>query len=166
MDKTITIDDFNQLTGQETLHPLAAYTDLSKNRLLVDVKARCNFYALLCQHGESIGTFTLRLLRPGDVISVPSYLNVARCGYEGVAFHPDLLCGTPLERDIMLYDFRHDGATKLSCFGWLMVSECLQEINKELHHAIDRQSGVIIASLIELLLNYGVKYRLQRSEKA
>lgn len=45
----ITVDMFNKLTGQETLHPLVGLADLSGDRLSEDLRMPCNFYALICR---------------------------------------------------------------------------------------------------------------------
>lgn len=90
----MTIDSFNRLTGQETLHPLVGIADLSVDHLEVDVDICCNFYALLC-NGER-----LRLVVPGERLHIPSASNKSADGYTGVLFHPDILFDTPLEHDI------------------------------------------------------------------
>lgn len=153
----MTIDLFNKLTGRETLHPLVGIADLSGDGLNDDLRLPCNFYALLCRKGS--GPYTsLRLINPGDVFEIPSARHRKERDYTGVLFHPDLLCDTPLERSIDRYP------TRCRCHGALTererqtIADCLREIDRELHHAIDRHSSTIIVSHIELLLNYCTRF--------
>lgn len=158
MNNVITIDLFNKLTGQETLHPLVGLADLSGDKLSEDLRMPCNFYALICRPDEKGVQTSLRLVNPGEIFEIPSVSHCNKKSYTGVLFHPDLLCDTPLERHIGDYPIR------CSCHGALTERErqtiagCLQEIDKELHHAIDRHSSTIIVSHIELLLNYCTRF--------
>lgn len=157
MNNIITIDLFNKLMGLETLHPLVGIADLSGDELQEDLRMPCNFYALVCRTGKSSYT-SLGLINPGEMFEIPSAFHREVKGYTGVLFHPDLLCDTPLEQSIDRYP------TRCCCHGTLSQRElqtifgCLQEIDKELHHAIDRHSSTIIVSHIELLLNYCTRF--------
>lgn len=154
----ITIDRFNKLTGQETLHPLVGIADLSNDKLHDDLLLPCNFYALICRQ-ESKGTqFSLQLINPGEVFEIPSANHRKTRNYTGVLFHPDLLCDTPLEDSIDHYPTRCCCHSVLNEREKLIISDCLKEIYKELHHAIDRYSSTIIVSHIELLLNYCIRF--------
>lgn len=144
----LTIDTFNRLTGQETLHPLVGIADLSADSLDCDIDRPCNFYALLC-NGER-----LRLVAPGESFRIPSVRNKRTQGYTGVLFHPDILCDTPLEDDIARYSCRCNCSKKLCDNDRKTIDGCIGLIAHELGHAIDRYSGAIIVSQIELLLNY------------
>lgn len=154
----ITVDLFNKLTGQETLHPLVGLANLSGDRLTEDVRMPCNFYALICQPDENGAQTSLRLIHPGEMFEIPAAFHRSAKGYTGVVFHPALLCDTPLERHI------GDYPTRCSCHGALTererqtIADCIKEIDKELHHAIDRHSSAIIVSHIALLLNYCTRF--------
>lgn len=158
MNNVITIDLFNRLTGQETLHPLVGLADLSGDKLSEDLRMPCNFYALICRSVENGARDSLQLVNPGEMFEIPASFHCDTKGYTGVIFHPDLLCDTPLEQHI------DDYPTRCSCHGALTereqqtISDCLEEIDKELHHAIDRHSSTIIVSHIELLLNYCTRF--------
>lgn len=154
----ITVDLFNRLTGRETLHPLVGLADLSADRLSEDLRMPCNFYALIFRPDATGMRASLRLVNPGEMFEIPAALHRRTKGYTGVIFHPDLLCDTPLERHI------GDYPTRCRCQGALTERErqtiagCLEEIDRELHHAIDRHSSTIIVSHIELLLNYCTRF--------
>ncbi len=158
MGNLLTIDLFNKLTGQETLHPLVSLVDLSGDRLAETLRLPCNFYALICHKGTDRRHAFIWLANPGDTFEVPSAYRLRANGYTGVLFHPDLLCGTPLERNIGQYPARCRCRSALTERERRTFHDCLQKIDKELHHAIDRHSGVIIASHIELLLNYCTRF--------
>ena len=157
-NNVITIDLFNKLTGQETLHPLVSLANLSGNKLSEDLRMPCNFYALICRPDESGVQTSLRLVNPGEIFEIPAAFHRNAKGYTGVIFHPDLLCDTPLEQHI------NDYPTRCCCHGALTereqqtIADCLKEIDKELHHSIDRHSSTIIVSHIELLLNYCTRF--------
>lgn len=144
----MTIDQFNRLTGQETLHPLVGIADLTGNSLDSDIICTCNFYALLCNEKR------LKLIIPGEVILIPAERNKQKYGYTGVLFHPDILCDTPLENEISAYSCRCNCHRTLDDHEKTTIHECLEMIAQELNHSIDRYSSVIIVSQIGLLLNY------------
>ena len=76
MNDVITIDLFNKLTGQDTLHPLVSLADLSGDELQDDLRMPCNFYALVCRqgNGETItpSRTLLWLVNPGEIFEIPS----------------------------------------------------------------------------------------------
>jgi AraC family transcriptional regulator, transcriptional activator of pobA len=72
-------------------------------------------------------------------------------------FHPDLIHGTSLGRNIKDYTFfsyEVNEALHLSARERAIVSDCFEKINYELDHAIDTHSKTLIVSYIELFLNY------------
>ncbi len=158
----MTIDLFNKLTGHETLHPLICMADLSKTNLDEDIRMMCNFYGLLYynvpEQGQMPDKEWLRLIYPGEMVEIPSKRKGDAGCYSGVLFHPDLLCGTSLEGRIESYPKRCCCRGALSERERRIITDNLGEIDEELHHAIDRHSAAIIASHIELLLNYCVRF--------
>lgn len=168
MNHVITIDLFNRLTGQETLHPQVCLANLSGDELQDDLYMPCNFYALIYQQHvvetNALSPTSLRLVNPGEMFEIPSVHHRQTKGYTGVLFHPGLLCDTPLEQHIGDYPTRCSCRSALSVHERQIISDCLQEIDKELHHAIDRHSSTIIVSHIELLLNYCTRFCSKQEE--
>lgn len=158
MYNVITIDRFNKLTGLETLHPLVGVADLSGDKLHDDLCLPCNFYALLCRQDRQGAQTSLQLINPGELFEIPSARHREARSYTGVLFHPDLLCDTPLEKCIDRYPTRCRCHSALNERERQTISDCLREIDKELHRAIDRYSSTIIVSHIELLLNYCTRF--------
>lgn len=52
MNGSITIDMYNRLTGQETLHMLVGIANLSGDVLSEDLRMPYNFYVLIYRHDE------------------------------------------------------------------------------------------------------------------
>ncbi|MGM5630734.1 helix-turn-helix domain-containing protein [Apibacter raozihei] len=75
----------------------------------------------------------------------------------GLVFHPDLIRGTILFRRIKDYTFSsyltHE-ALHLSAQERSLVLDCFANISRELLHGFDKHSKRLIASHIELFLNY------------
>ena len=158
----MTIDMFNKLTGHETLHPQICMIDLSKTNLSEDIRIMCDFYGLLYYNSPKQSKVSekewLRLIYPGEMIEIPSKQHRHADYYSGVLFHPDLLCDTSLENRIETYPKRCRCRGALTEHEQQIITDNLQEIGEELRHAIDRYSASIIASHIELLLNYCVRF--------
>ena len=76
-------------------------------------------------------------------------------------FHPDLLRGTPLGRhmqDYTFFSYAANEALHLSKQEQQTVIDCLTKIDEETYDKADRHSNLIIASAIELLLNYCIRF--------
>lgn len=153
MSNQITIEDFNRMAGLETRHPLVTVFRNIANKSSLHTphsslkSLTSDFYALIYKPLQS----SLHLYRPGDNI------DLAPDAYEGVLFHPDLLCGSHLERDIAKYPVRCR-CKALRDYERSIIVECLADIDMELHHSIDRFTGMIIVSHIGLLLGYCVRF--------
>ena len=79
----------------------------------------------------------------------------------GLLFHPDFIRGTSLGQKIKKYTFfsyESNEALHLSEEERMIVLDCLEKIRMELLHAIDKQSKGLIATNIELLLDYCMRF--------
>ena len=172
IQKFDTIHQYNELLGQETLHPLVNVIDLAQScRLrhglhsfgfytvfLKEIKCGnlrygCNYYDY--QEG------TLVFLAPGQVIGVEDNGKVYQPQGMALVFHPDLLRGTTLGRTIKDYTFfsyQVNEALHLSEQERHIIIDCFRNIEEELHHTIDKHSQRLIVSNIELFLNYCVRF--------
>jgi len=75
----------------------------------------------------------------------------------GLVFHPDLIHGTSLGKNLSEYSFfsyNTSEALHLSENERKTILDCFSKINFELQQSIDKHSKRLIASNIELFLNY------------
>jgi len=144
----ITIDFFNKLTGQETLHPLITLVSYTDSKEISKLHAVCDLYGLI------YGSRYIKFIRPGEVLDIPVSQEMISDKYTGVLFHPDLLCETTLEEYIDKFSLPYCYGVDLSVHDQQVISDCLNDIQKELQHSIDTHSSKILVSCIELLLNY------------
>ncbi len=167
-----TVHDYNAGFGIETLHPLVSVIDFSKAAPPEDVAGvdffSLGFYGVFLKEGpQCIKHYgrnsydyqdgTLVFLAPGQVVGiVKDALQPPLQGY-GLLFHPDLLLGTSLGRNMVDYAFFsyevHE-ALHISKRERQIVLDCFSKIEYELERGVDKHSKRLIASNIELFLNY------------
>ena len=104
---------------------------------------------------------TLICLAPGESISMKE--KNKRFPSKGwiLAFHPDLICGTPLGLNIDNYTFfsyQPEEALHISLREKQIILEFMDKIKQELERCIDRHSKKIVSKYIELLLDYCVRF--------
>lgn len=170
-----TVDEYNELFGLETLHPLVGIVDFSKSDALLPAGQSINYglYVVFfktqrhcsLRYGRNQYDYqsgTLVFLAPGQVLSVEGDEGekYKPTGY-ALLFHPDLLRGTALGQHINEYNFFsyevHE-ALHLSEREKKIVYECFQKIEYEISHGIDKHSKKLVLSNIELFLNYCTRF--------
>ncbi|WP_177733877.1 MULTISPECIES: helix-turn-helix domain-containing protein [Flavobacterium] len=175
MDKVLRLDhvgDYNKLLGQETLHPLVSVIDLSKSEPRPHQRMNFGFYTIYLKdihcgdmrYGCNYYDYqegTLVFLGPGQVIGIENNGQHYQPQGYALTFHPDLIHGTSLGRNINDYTFfsyEVFEALHLSETERKVIVDCLSKIQFELEHAIDKHSKKLIVSNIELFLNYCVRF--------
>lgn len=176
MDKIIkldTVDQYNNLYGLETRHPLVSVVDLTKaTRQINHIQMNYGVYALFLKQSKSCDIKygrqpydyqegTIVSFAPRQVVSVETKNEDAKPEVYGIVFHPDLIRGTSLAKNIKNYTFFSyavNEALHLSEQEREIVMDCLKKINIELEHAIDKHSKSLISMNIELLLNYCMRF--------
>lgn len=170
--KVGTIDQYNKLFGLETLHPLVSVVDLSKAPIWPD-HFRFN-YGVYCIYLKDAKCGTIRYGRqnydyqegsivafaPGQIANVDMERGMKPSGL-GVLFHPDLLRGTPLGREIDRYSFFSydvNEALHVSERERKILVDCIDKIGYEMEHSIDQHSKRLIATNIELFLDYCMRF--------
>jgi AraC-like DNA-binding protein len=168
-----TVTEYNALNNQETLHPLVSVIDFSKANPRSwggEKKVRIN-YGMYCiflkdvkcgdlKYGRNYYDYqegTLVFVAPGQVMEIENDGQVYQPKGYALVFHPDLVYGTSLARSINEYTFfSYDAreALHLSERERQVVLESFSKIDFELHQNIDKHSKKLIASTIELFLNY------------
>jgi AraC family transcriptional activator of pobA len=104
---------------------------------------------------------TLVFFAPGQVLTVENIDKNYKLGGHALLFHPDLIRGTSLGQHIKEYSFFsydvHE-ALHVSQKELELIRECFGKVQSELEHPVDKHSKLLIASNIELLLNYCVRF--------
>lgn len=154
--KIETIDQYDQLFGLETLHPLVNVIDFSKATKTVEYyHMNIGFYSLFLKdincgdlkYGRNYYDYqegTVVCMAPGQVIGIDNRKKTPqRTKSIGVLFHPDLIRGTSLGQNIKNYSFfsyEVNEALHLSEQEKEIVTDCIYKIQIELEHAIDKHS--------------------------
>ena len=167
------VAEYNALNNQETLHPLVSVIDFSKVETRSwngEKSVRIN-YGLYCiflkdvkgcdlRYGRNYYDYqegTLVFVAPGQMVVVETDGQVYQPKGYALIFHPDLIRGTSLDKNIVDYSFfsyNVNEALHLSERERQIVVDCFSKIEYELQQNIDKHSKKLIASNIELFLNY------------
>ena len=171
MDELIkmeSVSQYNEMMGQETLHPLVSVIDFSVVKPIRHFRSYMGFYTIFLKdtkcgdikYGRNLYDYkdgTLVFIAPGQVIDITNNEEFLQPQGWALLFHPDLMRGTSLARNIKDYTFFtyevHE-ALHLSAQEQQTVIDCLKKIDFELRHTIDKHSKTLIATNIELLLSY------------
>lgn len=174
-----TISELANLGGTTLQHPLVSVVDFSKVKFEFDsgTKLTAGFYQIFfknyCSNNISYGREKLDFqdgslfcLSPNQILTFENEVEndveskKDKSGW-GLFFHPDIIRKTPLGAKIKEYSFfsyEMSEALHLSEKEKLVLSECVQNIQKELSQNTDTHSQNIIISNIELFLNYCLRY--------
>jgi len=163
------VAQFNKERGHQTLHPLVTVLDQSKSKTIKPERFISELYLIFLKdtkcaeirYGRSHYDYqddTLLFIAPGQLAGFEEENEeIIQPNGWALAFHPDLIRGTHLGRHIKEYSFfsyNVNEALHPSERERQIVLECFNKIQYELGHAIDKHSRTLIASNIELLLNY------------
>lgn len=165
------IREYNAFNNQETLHPLVSIVHLDKAEPRKQRRLRYEFYTVFLKqihcgdlrYGLNHYDYeegTLIFLAPGQVIGESREEYYQPQG-TALVFHPDLLLGTSLGKNIDDYHFftyAVNEALHLSEQEKKIILDCLAKIEYELQHTIDKHSKQLIVNNIELFLNYCVRF--------
>lgn len=176
MDKKLlnieTVSDYNDMLGVETLHPLVSVIDLSRAKPMKHMRHTFGFYVVFLKDEKNCDLLYGRQrydyqkgsvisLAPGQVIGIEDTGEVFQPKGWALCFHPDLIRGTTLGRNMKEYSFfsyEVNEALHLSEKERTIFIDCLEKIQHELQYAIDRLSKRLISTHIELLLDYCLRF--------
>jgi AraC-like DNA-binding protein len=168
------IPDFNKLNGVETFHPLVSIIDYSK--IDVSFSEHTHYYyevyavylkEYICgelTYGRNKYDYqegSLVFVSPGQVIKLKLDKSVTKRKGWALMFHPDLIHGTNLGKQINDYHFfSYDisEALHISERERKMVIESFDKISFEINHSIDKHSRKLIVNNIQLLLDYCIRF--------
>lgn len=167
-----TISEYNDMLGVGTLHPLVSVVDLSKAKPMRHMRHTFSFYTVYLKevkcgdliYGRQYYDYqegTVVCLAPGQVIGIEDNGETFQPKGWALCFHPDLIRGTSLGGHIKEYtyfSYEVNEALHLSLEERGIFVDCLNKISHELEHAIDRLSKRLIATNIELLLDYCLRF--------
>lgn len=170
--KIESVAQYNQMRGVKTLHPLITVLDLSKAQPMAAKTFNFGLFAIFLKdfkcgelkYGRNHYDYqegTLVFIAPGQVIGVQPRVETFEPKGWALLFHPDLIKGTSLGKRIHDYSFfayHVNEALHLSDKERQMVLDSFFKIQYELEHAIDKHSKTLIASNIELFLNYCTRF--------
>lgn len=168
-----TIDAYNKLYGLPTYHPLVTVLDLNEaTRSVNHIQVDYGVYALYLKNGTNCTLKygrqqydyqegTIVSFAPGQIISVENATDKIAPDVIGLMFHPDLIYGTPLAAKIKQYsffDYSQREALHLSADERQLFLECLDHIRSEITHPVDKHTAGIVASHIQVLLDYLTRF--------
>lgn len=175
MEERIVLDSvgrYNELFGLPTAHPLVSVVDLAQaTRTVREVVMSYGVYALFLKqvrcgdirYGRQTYDYqeeTVTSFAPGQVVEVRMDPET-RPSAKGLLFHPDLIRGTSLGREIKRYSFfaySSNEALHLSDEEKVIFTDCLNKIRLELERPADSHSKRLIVRNIELLLDYCMRF--------
>lgn len=163
-----TISEYNDFNNHETLHPLVSIIDFNKAKPRTGSKMNFEVYCIFLKqvncgdlkYGRNYYDYqegTLVFVSPGQTIDVENKVDYYQPAGYGLVFHPDLIRGTSLAKlmnDYNFFSYNTSEALHLSEKERQLVLDCFSKIEIELKQAIDKHSKKLIASNIELFLNY------------
>ena len=176
MDKTLqlkTIKAYNDYMGVPTRHPLVNVIEGSRiphpipharkhvGMYLIFLKElKCTDELKYGRRSYDFQENTLVFIAPGQVFGNEADGSTFQGSGWCLMFHPELLHGTSLGRrmpDYTFFSYAVDEALHLSKQERQTVIDCMTKIDEEIDGATDAHSDAIIASAIELLLNYCIR---------
>lgn len=169
-----TVADYNNIVGAETLHPLVTVIDFSTLESTYSDHTHLYFgvYAVFFKEydcGElryGRGTYdyqegTLVFIAPGQVVEIIRKNNNAPRKGWALMFHPDLIHGTALGKNMNEYryfSYELSEALHVSEKERKIVMECFSKISYEIEQRMDKHSKKLIVSNIQLFLDYCVRF--------
>lgn len=172
MDDIFVLDStekYNDLYGLETRHPLVSVINLNEaTREPGNIHFRYGLYAVYLKMVKSCDILygrqpydyqdgTIVCFAPGQSAQFIMTDDKPQKNVYGLLFHPDIIKGTPLGKEIRRYSFfsySSNEALHISDEEKKTFMESLGIINRELEHAIDKHSRSLLSMHIQLLLEY------------
>ena len=134
-----TVTEYNNQVGMETLHPLVSIVDFEKVEPFCNFRMQLGVYAVFLKESKcgnmtyGCNTYdyeegTLLFIAPGQVYGV---VNQEKKRYVGKAliFHPDLIIGTALGKnmkDYTFFSYQVNEALHLSTRERSIINDCLE----------------------------------------
>lgn len=167
-----TVSQYNDMLGIQTLHPLVSVIDLSTAKPMRHMKHTFSFYVVFLKDEKNCELIYGRqkydyhkgsvvCLAPGQVIGIEDTGEEFQPKGWALCFSPELIRGTSLGRNMSEYSFfsyEVNEALHLSERERVLFVDCLEKLKMELEQPVDRLSKRLIATNIELLLDYCLRF--------
>lgn len=168
VDKIDTVKQYNEYAGVDTLHPLVSVVNFNEIPTIQHFRRYLGVFAIFLKNikcGDMMygcqpydyDDGTLVFISPGQIYGIDSKGVATKPSGYALVFHPDLLKGTSLDKNIKDYSFFNyevKEALHLSKKERQTIIDCLTKIEEEIQQNIDKHSKTLIVSNIELFLNY------------
>lgn len=173
MDKIVnirTVAEYNEYWELENRHPLVNVLEGSQiTHPIPNCRKNFDLYVIflkdvMCadylKYGRKEYDYqenTLVFVSPGQVLGYPADGSTYQAKGWCLYFSPELLRGTQLGRhmkDYSFFSYDVSEALHLSLQERETIIDCLKKIDDEINNGTDKHSNTIIASAIELFLNY------------
>lgn len=170
--KVNTIGDYHAWLGTKPLHPLVSIVDYSQIGPGIPSRKLYGFYAVFLKdshcgevrYGLQYYDYqggTLLFIAPGQAYGNDNITKPIQGNGYALLFHPDLLLGTPLAKNLKKYPFfsyETNEALHLSDPERKIIMDCLDRIKYEIQNPEDRHSRNLIADSIQMLLDYCLRF--------
>ncbi len=167
-----TITAYNEYLGLPAGHPLISIIDFAKVGVLHRQRTMFGFYAMFfkdrtcgeMRYGRGKYDYTdgaLVTMGPRQVFNFDAQGEEFQPEGIGLLFHPDLISGTELSKNIGQYSFfayEMNEALHHSDAERSVLDDCIAKIRVELTHPNDRFTRKLIVSNLELLLDYCLRF--------
>jgi AraC-like DNA-binding protein len=171
-----TISDLHKMLPKSIVkHPLITIIDFKNfdESINVGIRISLGFYSIMfknyclnkLKYGRQTYDFqegSLICIAPKQVITLDEAVEKKDDAFGwGIFFHPDLIRGSSLGKNIKEYSFfsyQINESLHLAEKEKQILYDCVQKIESELQENIDKHSQTLIVSNLELLLNYCTRY--------
>ena len=166
--KVRNVGDYSRYLGCEDLHPLVSVIDYAKASPIRHSLNNYSVYGLFLRDDASVdldygcGRYdyrqgTLLCVAPGQIGGKEDNGNRVSITGWALLFHPDLLHGTTLEKEIKGYsffDYRVNEALHMTDEEHDILVSLIRQIQDELHKKRDEFQDAILVEYIGLILNF------------
>jgi len=167
-----TITEYNEYLGVETIHPLISIVDFSHVRALHRHRTTLGFYAMFfkdktcgdLRYGRGKYDYTdgaLVTIGPNQMFNFEANGEEFQPEGIGLLFHPDIIRGTELAKNIRRYTFfsyEMNEALHLSVSERATLDDCIDKIRTELNSPFDRFTKKLIVNNLEMMLDYCLRF--------
>ncbi len=170
--KLETIPEYADLLGFQAQNPLVTVNDLAEMPIDATGRKRFGFYCvMLKEHYNGKVSYgrghyeyqagTMIFTSPGQIIGIDVEGEDNHSKGYLLMFHPDFLYGTSLAqsmKDYFFFAYDINEALQMLESEKEIVQHLFHSIRRELHSADDKHTRRIVASFIETLLNYCLRF--------